>query len=285
MSHTNFPKGKPLSRKKQRLDVRVTGEGHCPSREKAQAAIMAGLVFVNGERADKPGLMISSEAIVEVRGNPIPYVSRGGLKLEKALNVFSLDLNGRVVLDVGASTGGFTDCALRHGARLVYAVDVGYGQLAWQLRQDPQVVVMERTNIRYLTGETFKEIPNFVTVDVSFISLGKVLPVIGTLTTTDAVGVALLKPQFEAGRAQVGKKGVVRDPAAHMEVLSNVTAFIAGLGWAVAGLDYSPVTGPQGNIEYLIYFKKLGEQKDINIADVVKRAHEKLAHKSQREKE
>ncbi len=245
---------------------------------------MAGLVFVDGEKVDKPGMMINPESTVEVRGNPMVYVSRGGQKLEKALITFCIDLNGRVVLDVGASTGGFTDCALRHGAKMVYAVDVGYGQLAWQLRIDARVVVMERTNIRYLAGEAFKETPDFATLDVSFISLGKVLPVIGELTTIEASGVALVKPQFEAGRAQVGKKGVVREPSVHIEVLSNITAFIAGLGWSVADLDFSPVTGPQGNIEYLIYFKKSGEQKNIYIEDVVKRAHDKLGHKSLRKK-
>lgn len=265
-----------MSQKKQRLDVRLAEEGLSPSREKARAAIMAGLVFVNGERADKPGLMINPESTVEVRGNPIPYVSRGGLKLAKAISVFGLDLRERVVLDVGASTGGFTDCALQHGARLVYAVDVGYGQLAWQLRGDPRVVVLERTNIRYLNAEVFKELPDFTTVDVSFISLGKVLPRVGELTAPEAAGIALVKPQFEAGREKVGKKGVVREPAVHVEVLSMVTALITGLGWSVRGLDYSPITGPEGNIEYLMYFKKSGEPSEYNIDAVVKQAHAQL---------
>lgn len=266
-----------MSQKKQRLDVRLAEGGHCPSREKARAAIMAGLVFVNGERADKPGLMINPESTVEVRGNPVPYVSRGGLKLEKAIKVFGLDLRERVVLDVGSSTGGFTDCALRHGARLVYAVDVGYGQLAWQLRSDPRVVVLERTNIRYLTNEVFKETPDFTTVDVSFISLSKVLPRVGELTAPDATGVALVKPQFEAGRDKVGKKGVVREPAVHVEVLHGIAALVIGLGWLVCGLDFSPITGPEGNIEYVIYFKKAGEQADYNIGAVVERAHAELS--------
>lgn len=249
-------------------------EGYCPSREKARAAIMAGLVFVNGERADKPGLMINPEAAIEVRGNPVPYVSRGGLKLEKAIKVFNLDLKDRVVLDVGASTGGFTDCVLKHGARLVYAVDVGYGQLAWQLRKDPRVVVMERTNIRYLTGAVFKTPPDFATVDVSFISLSKVLPRVGELTVPDASGVALIKPQFEAGCDKVGKKGVVRERPVHVEVLSNIVKLVMELGWIVGGLDFSPVTGPEGNIEYLIYFKKSGEQSaSFDAAKVVERAH------------
>ncbi len=265
-----------MSQKKQRLDVRLARDGHCPSREKAQATVMAGLVFVDGERADKPGRLIGPESIIEVRGNPVPYVSRGGLKLEKGIKVFGLDFNGKTVLDVGASTGGFTDCALKHGAALVYAVDVGYGQLAWQLRCDPRVVVLERTNIRYLTGEAFKEIPDFATVDVSFISLSKVLPRIGELTVPGAAGVALIKPQFEAGRDKVGKKGVVRESAVHIEVLNNVAALVEELGWFVGGLDFSPITGPEGNIEYLIYFKKTGKSSDYDICAVVERAHVEL---------
>lgn len=259
--------------KKQRLDVRLAEEGHYPSREKARAAIMAGLVFVSGERAEKPGLMVNPETVIEIRGNPIPYASRGGLKLERAISVFGLDLNGRVVLDVGASTGGFTDCALKHGARMVYAVDVGYGQLAWRLRTDPRVVVLERTNIRYLTKEAFSETPDFTTVDVSFISLDKVLPRVGELITPEAEGVALVKPQFEAGRDKVGKRGVVREPAIHMDVLKNIIDLITGLGWSVEGLDYSPVTGPEGNIEYLIYFAKKGNNAIFDISDVVQEAH------------
>ncbi len=270
-----------MSRKKQRLDVRLTGEGYCPSREKARTAIMEGLVFVNGERADKPGLMISAEDTVDLKGNPVPYVSRGGLKLEKAIKVFGLDLEDRVVLDVGASTGGFTDCVLKHGARLVYAVDVGYGQLAWQLRKDPQVVVMERTNIRYLTNDALKIPPDFAVIDVSFISLSKVLPRVGDLTVPDASGVALIKPQFEAGREQVGKKGVVREIPVHIDVLSSIIKFILESGWIVGGLDFSPVTGPEGNIEYLIYFKKSGKQSaDINAAAVVEKAHTELKQKN-----
>ncbi len=273
-----------MSQEKQRLDVRLTEEGFYPSREKARAAIMAGLVFIKGEKADKPGLMVKPEAVIEVRGNPLPYVSRGGLKLAKALEIFKINLNGRVVLDVGASTGGFTDCALRQGARKVYAVDVGYGQLAWELRNDPRVVVLERRNIRFLTKEVFIETPDFVTIDVSFISLSKVLPRVGELTTPEAEGVALVKPQFEAGREKVGKKGVVRDPVIHMEVLRKTDALIAELGWAVKGLDYSPVTGPEGNIEYLLYFQKdginTGAAGSINV--VVERAHGQLAVKKQK---
>jgi 23S rRNA (cytidine1920-2'-O)/16S rRNA (cytidine1409-2'-O)-methyltransferase len=255
------------------LDVRLAEEGHYPSREKARVAVMAGLVFVNGEKADKPGTMVKPESDIEIRGSSLVYVSRGGLKLEKAIKSFGLDLNNRVVLDVGASTGGFTDCALRHGARLVYAVDVGYGQMAWQLRNDNRVVVLERTNIRYLTKESLPETPDFATIDVSFISLSKVLPRIGELTAGDAEGVALVKPQFEAGRDKVGKKGVVRDPAVHVQVLDNVTALVAEMGWQVGGLDYSPVTGPEGNIEFLLYFKKTGSQSDYSTNDIVTEAH------------
>jgi len=262
-----------LSQKKQRLDVRLAEEGHYPSREKARVAVMAGLIFVDGERSDKPGTMVKPESNIEIRGNSLIYVSRGGLKLEKAIKYFGLVLNNRVVLDVGASTGGFTDCALRHGARLVYAVDVGYGQLAWQLRNDNRVVVLERTNIRYLTKESLPEIPDFATIDVAFISLSKVLPRVGELLAEEAEGVALVKPQFEAGRDKVGKKGVVRDPAVHVQVLDNVTALIAELGWLVGGLDYSPVTGPEGNIEFLIYFKKTGRQCDYSTKDLVAKAH------------
>lgn len=262
-----------MSQKKQRLDVRLAEEGHYPSREKARVAVMAGLIFVDGERSDKPGTMVKPESNIEIRGNSLIYVSRGGLKLEKAIKSFGLDLNNRVVLDVGASTGGFTDCALRHGARLVYAVDVGYGQLAWQLRNDNRVVVLERTNIRYLTKESLPETPDFATIDVAFISLSKVLPRVGELLAEEAEGVALVKPQFEAGREKVGKKGVVRDPAVHVQVLDNVTALIAELGWLVGGLDYSPVTGPEGNIEFLIYFKKTGRQCDYSTNDLVAKAH------------
>lgn len=266
-----------MSQKKQRLDVRLAEEGYFPSREKARAAVMAGLVFVDNKRVDKPGQAVSSLSAIEVRGDPAPYVSRGGLKLEKAIRQFGLDLNGRVVIDVGASTGGFTDCALKHGARLVIAVDVGYGQLAWSLRNDPRVVVLERTNIRHLNREALKEIPDIATVDVSFISLDKVLPVLGELTAPEGEGVILVKPQFEAGREKVGKKGVVRDPEVHIEVLERVLGLVQGLGWSVRGLDFSPVTGPEGNIEYLLYYKKDGGPAACNVPEVVRRSHLELA--------
>lgn len=266
-----------LQKDKQRLDVRLTAEGYCPSREKARAAIMAGLVFVDGKRVDKPGVTVSSAAVLEMRGNPIPYVSRGGLKLEKAIAVFDIDLNGRVVLDVGASTGGFTDCALKNGARKVYAVDVGYGQLDWRLRNDPRVVVLERTNVRYLNKEQLPDTPDFITIDVSFISLTKVLPKIGELTAPYAAGVALVKPQFEAGRDKIGKKGVVRDPEVQLAVLQNITGFIKDLGWSVRGVDYSPVTGPEGNIEFLVFFDKSPQEENhAGLSDIVKLAHAQL---------
>ncbi|OPZ71398.1 MAG: 16S/23S rRNA (cytidine-2'-O)-methyltransferase TlyA [Firmicutes bacterium ADurb.Bin456] len=266
-----------MAPKKERLDVRLTEEGFFPSREKARAAIMAGLVFAGGQRAEKPGLLVQQNLKLEVRGNPVPYVSRGGLKLEKALAVFCIDLRGRVILDIGASTGGFTDCALKHGARQVYAVDVGYGQLAWELRNDARVVVLERTNIRYLTPDAFGELPDFVTIDVSFISLGKVLPGLDGLVAEKASGVALIKPQFEAGREKVGKKGVVRDPRVHLEIIDNLVTQFLTLGWSVAGLDYSPVTGPQGNIEYLLFFiKDICPKSCVSPLPVVQRAHAEL---------
>lgn len=265
-----------MSKNKQRLDVRLVEDGLCPSREKARTAIMAGLVFVDGEKSDKPGLMVNVSSDIEVRGDSSPYVSRGGLKLEKAIKVFGLDLKDRIVLDVGSSTGGFTDCALKNGAKLVYSVDVGYGQLAWQLRNDPRVIVLERTNIRHLSSEMLSETPDFATVDVSFISLKLVLPKVGELTTPEAQGVALIKPQFEAGRHKVGKKGVVRDLNVQTDVIKGITGLIKNMDWFVAGLDYSPVKGPQGNIEFLIYFKKVGEDAEYDEKAVVEQAHAEL---------
>lgn len=265
-----------MLRKKQRLDVRLVENGLYPSREKARTAIMAGLVFVDSELVDKPGTFVNACSSIEVRDCSLPYVSRGGFKLEKAIKVFGLDLKDRVIVDVGASTGGFTDCALKHGARLVYSVDVGYGQLDWQLRNNPRVVVLERTNIRHLTSTALYEKPDFATVDVSFISLKIVLPKIGELTTAGAQGVALIKPQFEAGRQNVGKKGVVRDINVQTDVVKNIIGLIKSMGWFVGGLDYSPIKGPQGNIEFLVYFKKTGEDAKYNIEAVVRRAHTEL---------
>ena len=241
---------------KKRLDIIITERGLMPSREKARAAIMAGTVYVNGEKEDKPGSMFQEEAEVEVRGNAIPYVSRGGLKLEKAMNVFGLSLDNKICMDIGASTGGFTDCMLKCGAAKVYAVDVGYGQLAWSLRTDPRVVCMERTNIRYVKPEDIGEMLDFASVDVSFISLTKVLPAAIALLKDGAEMACLIKPQFEAGREKVGKKGVVRDPAVHEEVIARITGFASSNGFTVLGLTWSPVKGPEGNIEYLVHLRK-----------------------------
>lgn len=265
---------------KKRIDQLLVDWGHFPSREKARAAIMAGDVSINGAVVDKPGQKVDGgvAASVVVR-KKMPYVSRGGLKLARALEVFHIDLRGRVVLDIGASTGGFTDCALQHGAAMVYAVDVGYGQMAWSLRNDPRVHLLERTNIRYMERDVFKfGLPGFVTIDVSFISLALVLPRVDHLLESYE-GVALVKPQFEAGREHVGKKGVVRDPVIHREVLHRVAGYVAGTGGAVLGVDFSPVKGPEGNIEYLLHFQKPGrnvEHLTGLIDSVVKAAHNAL---------
>lgn len=261
---------------KERLDVILVSKGHFESREKARGAIMAGLVFVNGERCDKPGARYDEECNIEVKGKPIPYVSRGGLKLEKAINEFKLDLKDFVCVDVGASTGGFTDVMLKNGAKKVYAVDVGYGQLAWELRNDPRVVCMERTNFRYVTSEQINEPLDFGSVDVSFISLKLILPPLKALLKPDGQVVCLIKPQFEAGRDKVGKKGVVRDPSVHEEVINNVINVAKDLGFSVGGLSFSPITGPEGNIEYLIYLLNSVStscDKEINVAEVVRTAH------------
>ncbi len=269
-----------MEKNKKRLDVLLVDEGYCPSREKARAAVMAGLVYVNGEKITKPGQTVAPGSNLEVKGSPCPYVSRGGLKLEKAILSFGIDMKDKVVIDVGASTGGFTDCALKFGAKLVYAVDVGYGQLAWSLRCDERVVVLERTNIRYLESGMLAETPGVALIDVSFISLYKVLPKVNELTSARAEIIALVKPQFEAGREKVGKKGVVKDKSVHREILKGILSFAANLGWDIAGLDYSPVTGPQGNIEYLAYWKK-GLKDEMatlcpNVYFVVEEAHAKL---------
>ncbi|MEW6540225.1 MAG: TlyA family RNA methyltransferase [Bacillota bacterium] len=266
--------------RKERLDIVLYSRGFFPSRERARSAIMAGVVFVNGVRVDKPGTQLDPQVDIEVRGPDPAFVSRGGLKLEKALQAFGIDLTGEVVLDVGASTGGFTDCALKHGAALVYAVDAGYGQLDWSLRRDPRVVVLERTNIRYLAPSALRVKPSFFTIDVSFISLKLVLPRVDELTVPEARGIALVKPQFEAGRNLVGKKGVVRDPGVHAEVLLSILEVAETLGWGVRALDYSPVRGPQGNIEFLVYFQK-GSLTAADLAAGVRRvvdeAHVALA--------
>ncbi|AEG15488.1 hemolysin A [Desulfofundulus kuznetsovii DSM 6115] len=263
---------------RQRLDLLLVERGLFASREKARAAVMAGQVRVDGQPVDKPGRMVDPRSRIEVTAR-MPYVSRGGLKLEKAIHSFQLDFTGRVVLDVGASHGGFTDCALQHGARLVIAVDVGYGQMAWKLREDPRVVLLERTNIRYLGPQDLPCLADIAVVDVSFISLEKVLPRLQELITGDALGVALIKPQFEAGREKVGKKGVVRDPAVHREVITAVCRVIKNLGWGVRGLDFSPIKGPEGNIEFLVCFdRSVPDQVDLSstIPAVVARAHAEL---------
>ncbi|AVX20157.1 MULTISPECIES: TlyA family RNA methyltransferase [Carboxydocella] len=242
---------------KKRLDALLVEKGFFSSRERAKAAIMAGLVFVQGRKVDKAGEMVAEEVEIKIKGEDFPWVSRGGLKLEKALRVFAFSVKDRVVLDIGASTGGFTDVCLHYGARQVIAVDVGYGQLAWKLRQNPRVLNLERTNIRYLTKEELPLVPERVVIDTSFISLGLVLPRAWELSSADAQVIALVKPQFEAGREKVGKKGVVRDPGVHKEVLEKVTAMAREQGFSILGLDYSPIKGPEGNIEYLLWLGKI----------------------------
>ncbi len=243
---------------KTRLDVLLVERGLEESRQRAQAVIMSGVVYVDGQRADKPGMAVAPEAQVEVRGDRLPYVSRGGLKLEKAMKCFPIDLQGTVCADIGASTGGFTDCMLQNGAAKVYAVDVGWGQLAWKLRNDPRVVCLERTNARYLNREQVPGELAFASVDVSFISLKLILPPLAALLREGGQAVTLVKPQFEAGREKVGKKGVVRDPAVHLEVLERYLEHARAAGLTVRGLTWSPIRGPEGNIEYLGFLQKGG---------------------------
>ena len=241
---------------KTRLDVLLVERGLQESRQRAQAIIMSGSVFADGRRVDKPGATVSNDAEIEIRGNTLQYVSRGGLKLEKAMASFPITLEGAVCADIGASTGGFTDCMLQNGAAKVYAVDVGYGQLAWKLRSDERVVCLERTNARYLTREQIPEALDFASIDVSFISLKLILPPLCALLRDGGNTASLIKPQFEAGREKVGKKGVVRDPAVHREVLERFLEHARDAGFAVLGLTYSPIRGPEGNIEYLGYLEK-----------------------------
>ena len=249
---------------KERLDVLLVVRGLAESRSRAQAVIMAGEVYVNGQKADKAGMDVPLEAEVEVRGNVCPYVSRGGLKLEKALRDFGVDPTGYVCSDSGASTGGFTDCLLQQGASKVFAIDVGYGQLDWKLRNDPRVVNMEKVNVRYLDPETIETPVDFISIDVSFISLKLVFPVAADLLGEDGSLVCLVKPQFEAGREQVGKKGIVRDPKVHCQVIENVITYGRENGLYSHGLTWSPVTGAKGNIEYLLYMKKQPPQEEIS---------------------
>ena len=262
---------------KERLDILLVNLGLCASRSKAQATIMAGEVFVNDQKADKAGLEVDITSRIEVRGNSCPYVSRGGLKLEKALRDFGVDPTGFVCSDSGASTGGFTDCLLQQGAKKVFAIDVGYGQLAWKVRSDPRVVTMERTNIRYVTPEDLGEPLDLSVVDVSFISLKLVLPVIQKLLKPTGQVLCLIKPQFEAGKEKVGKKGVVREPAVHEEVLRNFISLVQALGFTLRNLTFSPVKGPEGNIEFLAHLSmQSGAACQIDPAELVAEAHETL---------
>jgi len=263
---------------KKRLDCLIFDRGFTESREKAKAVIMEGKVYVNGQKQDKPGTMFPLDIAVEVRGDKLPYVSRGGLKLEKALSAFPISLQDKIAMDIGASTGGFTDCMLQNGAKKVYAVDVGYGQLAWKLRTDPRVISLERTNIRYLTAEQVPEQVAFFSVDVSFISLRLVLPVARRFLAENGQAVCLIKPQFEAGRENVGKKGVVRDRKIHVQVVSHIVDFVTKNGFSVLGLTYSPVKGPEGNIEYLLYLQKADtpENHVPDITALVEESHRVL---------
>ncbi len=265
---------------KQRLDVLLVERGLAQSREKAKAIIMSGNVFVKGQREDKAGSMFDDKAEIEVKGHTLKYVSRGGLKLEKAIEQYDVSVEGKVCMDVGSSTGGFTDCMLQNGATKVYAVDVGTNQLAWKLRSDPRVVSMEKTNIRYILPEHLDDVIEFASIDVAFISLTKVLEPVKGVLTPDGEVVCLIKPQFEAGREQVGKKGVVRDRNVHIEVIEHVIAYAKSLGFSILRLDYSPIKGPEGNIEYLLHIKNSevseGEVTHDEIVEIVSRSHGEL---------
>ncbi|MDO6655184.1 TlyA family RNA methyltransferase [Anaerobacillus sp. 1_MG-2023] len=266
--------------KKERLDVILVNRGLIDTREKAKRAIMAGLVFSETERMDKPGVKVAEDISLQIKGDTLRYVGRGGLKLEKAINVFSLLIENKVVLDIGSSTGGFTDCALQNGASLVYALDVGYNQLAWKLRVDDRVVVKERTNFRYAEKADFEQgLPDIATIDVSFISLKLILPVLKQILKENGEVIALVKPQFEAGRGEVGKKGIVRDKKIHLRVLKEMMDFATKEGYQIKGISFSPITGGEGNIEFLLY---LGWQQDMvnetipTPEEVVEEAHQKL---------
>ena len=264
---------------KERLDVLLVSRGLAPSREKAKTMIMEGNVFVNNNREDKAGSTFADDCKIEIHGNTLKYVSRGGLKLEKAMTHFGITLDGKGCMDIGASTGGFTDCMLQNGASKVYSVDVGYGQFAWKLRQDPRVVCMEKTNIRYVTPEDIDDALDFASVDVSFISLTKVLGPARALLKDNGQMVCLIKPQFEAGREKVGKKGVVRDKAVHEEVINKVIDFALEIGFSIHNLEYSPIKGPEGNIEYLVYIEKTNEavkEESVDVHAVVEAAHGEL---------
>ena len=267
---------------KERLDVLLVNRGLAPSREKAKTMIMEGNVFVNNNREDKAGSTFPDDCNIEIHGKTLQYVSRGGLKLEKAMKHFDITMDGKVCMDIGASTGGFTDCMLQNGAKKVYSIDVGYGQLAWKLRNDPRVVNLERTNMRKVTREQVPDEIDFFSVDVSFISLKLILPVARQLMSENAQAVCLIKPQFEAGREKVGKKGVVRDPAVHVEVVRKIFDFCLENGFDVLNLDYSPIKGPEGNIEYLIHLRKSDDPKsytDVTPEQLVENSHAALDKK------
>ncbi|WFD09047.1 TlyA family RNA methyltransferase [Tepidibacter hydrothermalis] len=268
---------------KKRIDILLVENGHFESRERAKKSLMAGLVFVDGQRCDKAGTLVKEDCKITVKGKLIPYVSRGGLKLEKSIKNFDVDVKGKVCLDIGSSTGGFTDCMLQNGAIKVFSIDVGYGQLAWKLRQDDRVVCMERTNIRHVEVEDLGEYADFSSIDVSFISLRLVIPKAKELLKENGEIIALIKPQFEAGREKVGKKGVVRDKQTHIDVIKRITEFVYKNGFDILNLDYSPVKGPEGNIEYLLHIRKnndLNEKNELNydetILKVVEDSHKKL---------
>ena len=266
---------------KERLDVLLVKRGLAPSREKAKTIIMSGIVFVDNQREDKAGTFFKDDVNIEVRGKTLKYVSRGGLKLEKAMDCFGVQLDGKICMDVGASTGGFTDCMLQNGAVKVYSVDVGHGQLAWKLVQDERVICMDRTNIRYVTPEDIDDVIDFASIDVSFISLTKVLLPVKNLLTENGQIVCLIKPQFEAGRENVGKKGVVRDKKVHKDVIESVITFAMSIGFDIINLDFSPVKGPEGNIEYLLYLQNTNKEQgeilwDIIPEEVVEKSHQEL---------
>ena len=264
---------------KMRLDLAVVNGGYAESREKAKALIMAGIVYVNNQKCDKAGTTVKPDDIIEVRGETLKYVSRGGLKLEKAVNSFGIKLDGCICADIGASTGGFTDCMLQNGAAKVYSIDVGYGQLAWKLRTDSRVVNLERTNFRYVTAEQVPEMLDFASVDVSFISLSLILPVLRPLLKENGHAVCLIKPQFEAGRENVGKKGVVRDKSVHISVIEKITDLALQNNFSILGLDFSPVKGPEGNIEYLCFLEKSERPQNlcgVSAEEIVSRSYAAL---------
>ena len=261
-----------MENKKTRLDVLIHKRGLTESRERAKAIIMSGNVYVDGQKAVQSGVRISEDADIEIRSG-LPYVSRGGIKLKKALDIFDIAVDGKICIDCGASTGGFTDCLLQNGAKLVYAVDVGYGQLAWSLRNDPRVISMERTNIRNVSADMLEWSPEIAVADLSFISLSLVLPIIKTLLTNDGIVLCLIKPQFEAGREKVGKKGVVRHRETHKEVLDNFIEYSEKIGFTIEGLTHSPIKGPEGNIEFLGFLTLSGNNEIIDVENIIDLAH------------